>query len=123
MPTLTKYILGYGFSLLITLTAFGLVFAHIASGHIYPSHHVLYPVLIALALLQLVVQLILFLHVGVEEKPRWNLAALSFALIIVTILVGGTLWIMHNLAIGHEATMTTTEPFIGNQITPQAEND
>lgn len=50
-----------------------------------------------LAITQLVVQLIYFLHLGREEKPRLNLMVFSFMLMVVGIIVGGSLWIMSNL--------------------------
>jgi cytochrome o ubiquinol oxidase operon protein cyoD len=40
---------------------------------------------------------VFFLHLGRESKPRWNLNALLFAVLVVVIIVFGSLWIMHNL--------------------------
>ncbi len=97
MKNIRTYILGFALSLTLTVVAFGIVEFHLSSGHEFPSHPVSIALLVGLALVQLVVQLTLFLHVGQEEKPRYNLLALSFALITVVILVGGTLWIMQNL--------------------------
>jgi cytochrome o ubiquinol oxidase operon protein cyoD len=53
--------------------------------------------LAGLAVGQLLVQLGLFLHMGSEPKPRWNLMATLFSLMVVIIVVGGSLWIMNNL--------------------------
>jgi len=44
-----------------------------------------------------ITQFIFFFHIGVEEKPRWNLMILLFMALVVFVLVGGTLWIMRNL--------------------------
>ncbi|MDO8548269.1 MAG: cytochrome o ubiquinol oxidase subunit IV [bacterium] len=120
MKTLRTYTIGFALSIALTLAAFGLLQAHLNTDHGYPSHGVAIPVLVALAIAQMVVQLILFLHVGKEQKPRWNLTALTFALLVVAILVGGTLWIMRNLSHGQ---MNQTQPFNGIDITPQTEND
>jgi cytochrome o ubiquinol oxidase operon protein cyoD len=57
--------------------------------------------LVALALMQFAVQLICFLHVGQEKRHFYNSAALAFALIVVCIIVGGTLWIMSNVSREH----------------------
>lgn len=104
MKKTRTYILGLALSLTLTVAAFGLVEFHLNSGHEFPSHPASVAILTALALVQLIVQLMLFLHVGQEEKPRFNLLALSFALVTVVILVGGTLWIMQNLMhLGHVA--------------------
>lgn len=97
MKGLKTYIFGFVLSLTLTVAAFAMVAAHVSSGHEFISHEVAAAALSILAVVQLIVQLMLFLHVGEEEKPRFNLMALSFALVTVVILVGGTLWIMQNL--------------------------
>lgn len=102
MKKLYAYIIGFVLSVLFTLAAFGLNFFHEQTGHVFPTHETILPILIALALLQLVVQLVFFLHLGHEKGPRWNLLTFLFAALVVGILVGGTLWIMQHLAEGHE---------------------
>ena len=115
MKTVRTYIIGFGLSVVLTLAAFWLVHQHLLSNHIFPSHTLLAALLVLFAIAQLFVQLIFFLHVGQEQKPRWNLAALVFALIIVAILVGGTLWIMHNLEHGQ---MSNADIFTEENIFP-----
>ena len=110
------YLIGFGLSIVLTLVAFGLGQIHLWTDHVFPTHEMAVPALIVLALSQLVVQLFFFLHVGKEKGPRWNLMALLFALIVVVILVGGTLWIMNHLS--HEQMH---EPFESGIITPQTE--
>src|SRR3989344_674804 len=100
MKTLRAYILGFILSIALTLVAFALVLEHVRTGHVFPSHGLAVAVLVVLAVIQLFVQLMLFLRLGEERKPRWNLTALVFALLIVAILVGGTLWIMQSLSHG-----------------------
>ena len=51
----------------------------------------------ALAMIQLIVQLRKFLHVGEEFKPRWKLAVFVLMIVIVLIVVVGSIWIMDNL--------------------------
>jgi cytochrome o ubiquinol oxidase operon protein cyoD len=108
--------LGFGFSLALTVIAFALTEQHLSSHHQFPPHSFLIPLFVILAIAQLFVQLTLFLHVGEEGKPRWNLAALAFALIVVVILVGGTLWIMHNLA--HMQMQEPVNVFTEENISP-----
>jgi heme/copper-type cytochrome/quinol oxidase subunit 4 len=43
------------------------------------------------------VQLIFFVHLDQERKPRWNLMVLLFAVLVVVIICFGSLWIMKNL--------------------------
>lgn len=93
----TTYIIGFALSVVLTASAFLLVHTHVAHHHQYPSDNFMMTALPILAVVQLFVQLIFFLHLGRESKPRWNAAALAFALTVVLILVVGSLWIMSNL--------------------------
>ena len=49
------------------------------------------------ALLQAVVQLLFFLHLGLESKPHWNTISFFFMVLVAVILIGGSLWIVQNL--------------------------
>jgi cytochrome o ubiquinol oxidase subunit IV len=54
-------------------------------------------VLATLAVVQFVVQMVYFLHVGSERKPRWKAMVMWLMLVVVLILVVGSVWIMNNL--------------------------
>jgi cytochrome o ubiquinol oxidase operon protein cyoD len=54
-------------------------------------------IIVILAILQMLIQLFLFLHLGSEGKPHWNSLLFLFMLIVVGIIVGGSLWIMKDL--------------------------
>jgi cytochrome o ubiquinol oxidase operon protein cyoD len=108
MKAIHQYILGFTLSLVSTGAAFALVQMHLDSYHHFPSHEVAVPALVVLALIQFVTQLVLFLHVGQEEKPKLNFWSFVFAVLVVVIIVGGTLWIMNNLSHG----MRDTQPNI-----------
>lgn len=114
--TLSRYLLGYGLSLLFTLAAAGLAFMHITSLHEYPSHVFLYPAFITLALLQFAAQIVLFFHLG-RGRGKSDPVMFAVALFIVAVIVGGTLWIMSNLV----ANMPTN--FENGVISPQTELD
>jgi len=92
-----SYIVGFGLSLALTLGAYLLVSQHVNGQHLFLTHRFLISVVLVLAMIQLIVQLVFFLHLGREEKPRWNLRVLLFAVLVVTILVVGSLWIMAHL--------------------------
>lgn len=94
---LRTYQIGFAVSVVLTLIAFALVRVHVAHHHTYPSDNLMMALLPLLAVIQLFVQLVFFLHLGRESKPRWNAYALAFAVTVVVILVGGSLWIMSNL--------------------------
>lgn len=114
MSTLKSYLTGYMLSVALTLLAFGMIALHVTL-----TAFMLTAVLIFLAIVQLCIQLFFFLHVGRGADRHWNAAALVFALFVVFMLVGGTLWIMSNL----QANAVQGSTFINNQITPQNEND
>jgi cytochrome o ubiquinol oxidase operon protein cyoD len=97
MATIRTYLIGFALSILLTLIAFGLLGYHLESDHTFPSHELIVPLLIGLALLQFIVQLVCFLHLGQEHKPRWNVVAFAFAVFVVAVVVGGSLWIMGHL--------------------------
>lgn len=95
--TLTRYITGYALSLFLTGVSFGAVWLHYYEHHRFPTHQELFALILALAVLQLVVQLVCFLHVGRGEAARLNLVVLALAGVLVFIVVGGSLWIMTSL--------------------------
>ncbi len=54
--------------------------------------------ILLLALLQLVIQVRCFFRMGFnQDKDHWNLVSFLFTAIVLAIVVGGSLWIMHNL--------------------------
>lgn len=90
--SIRSYTIGFGISLVLTGLAFWVV--ERANG---VSSTALIATIFLLAIMQLVVQLVFFLHLGREEKPRLNLMVFGFMLLVVGIIVGGSLWIMSNL--------------------------
>jgi len=50
-----------------------------------------------LAVVQIVVHLVFFLHMNASSSQRWNVTAFSYTVLTVLILVIGTLWVMHNV--------------------------
>lgn len=89
--TLKSYLIGFVASLLLTATSFSLVITELLSGHL------LVYTLISLAVVQAIVQLLFFLHIGQEPKPRWETFIFCFTVLIVLIVVIGSLWIMYDL--------------------------
>lgn len=85
------YLTGFILSILLTLASFYLVIEKILTGW------TLLFTLSGLGVLQALVQLVLFLHLGTEEKPRWNLIIFLFMTLVLVIIVFGSIWIMENL--------------------------
>jgi len=111
---LATYLTGFVFALLLTLLAFGLVivgrggslgsidkvldifrYVEVITGKM-PCHLIIVGVIV-LAILQISVHLRYFLHLSFGSPQNWNLLAILFALFIIIIMVGGTLWIMNDL--------------------------
>jgi cytochrome o ubiquinol oxidase operon protein cyoD len=113
---LRTYQTGFLLSMLTTIGAFYLVLLHMQTDHVYPNHEILYVALPALALVQLVVQMICFLHIGRAGAWRW--AVLASALALAAIVVGGSLWIMQS--VGHG--ITPVAPYDGTP-SPQTEHE
>ena|SRR3989344_4851901 len=97
MSTFKSYLLGYIISISLTLGAYIPVRMHFSSAHRVFSHEILIGTILTLAVAQMLVQLIFFLHMGREQKPRWNLAAFLSTVSIVLVIVIGSLWIMGHL--------------------------
>jgi len=93
--TVRSYTTGFVLSLILTFAAYLLVVNDVFNGW------TLVGVLAALAVTQLLAQLVFFLHLGRESRPRWNLTVMLFALMVVFIVVFGSLWIMKNLQYNH----------------------
>lgn len=86
-----SYVIGFLLAVALTIVPFGLVMSHSPVGT---------PLIIAVfALAQIGVHVVYFLHVDSSEEQRWNLTALLFTAIVVCIILGGSIWIMHNLYI------------------------
>jgi cytochrome o ubiquinol oxidase operon protein cyoD len=92
-----SYTLGFLLSVVLTLVAYFPVARHVHSHHLIYSDKMLIFGVMGLAVVQLAIQLLFFLHLGKESKPRWNLTVFLFMLMVVVIIVGGSLWIMYHL--------------------------
>lgn len=111
------YVIGFVLSLLLTATAFTLVRVHVAHHHAYPTDSFMVAALPLLAVTQLFVQMVCFLHLGRESKPRWNAYAFAFAVTVVIIIVIGSLWIMSNL----NYRMSSSPAQINNYLNTQGD--
>lgn len=88
---LVAYLAGFVLSILLTFLAYATV-----TNAVFPSQLAI-GFIVFFAVVQLFVQLIFFLHLGQEAKPRWRWVTLGFGVLVVGILVFGSLWIMDNL--------------------------
>ncbi len=89
--SLVSYVVGFCLSIILTLLAYFSVDKH------WFSRTTTIAFITILALVQFVVQMLFFLHLSQESRPRWRLIVLGFMAVIVVIIVSGSLWIMNNL--------------------------
>lgn len=120
MLTTRAYIVGLGLSVLCTLGAVLLYLLHRFTSHTFPTHTELRVVFVILLILQVFVQCIFFLHLSRRPGQRPQFVTLSLTAFIILVVIGGSLWIMRNLAYHMQ---TTSLPYIHNTITAQYEND
>ena len=95
--TLVSYIFGFLLSIILTLSAYILAMIHITSTHEALPHEILIPLLIGLAMVQLCVQLIFFLHIYNESKTKWNFVFFVGTFMGVLLVIIMSLWIMNHL--------------------------
>ena len=89
--TASGYVRGLVLALALTVAPFFLVMQHALEGATKTW------VLVSMALVQVVVHLVYFLHINGSAEQRWNRVALGFAAVLAAIVVGGSVWIMQHL--------------------------
>lgn len=101
--SLTSYTIGFFLSLLLTAGSFGAVMSGIV------PHTLILPAIVVLAVVQLLVQLILFLHLGSAPAQRNNSVIFVLTALLITIIVAGSLWVMHNANVNMMPMQMTME--------------
>ncbi|MCD9022205.1 cytochrome o ubiquinol oxidase subunit IV [Cohnella silvisoli] len=86
--SLKSYVIGFLMSLVLTAIPLIVVLNHLLEGKAATL------LLLGSAVLQFVVQLVYFMHLKEEGKPRYNLMVLILGLFIVLTIVAGSIWIM-----------------------------
>ena len=87
-----SYLVGYVLAVLLTVAAF----LAVTEGRLSGGHALL--VVAILGLIQLLVHLRYFLHIDLGGQKREDLQLILFSSLLLAIMVGGTVWIMGNLA-------------------------
>jgi len=86
-----SYVIGFSLSLVLTIIPYYMVTRQMFDKEVLLEQVALFGVA------QLLVQVLFFLHLPAKVKPYWDLIVFFFTLLIVTILVVGSLWIMYHL--------------------------
>jgi cytochrome o ubiquinol oxidase operon protein cyoD len=88
---LAGYGVGLGLAILLTATSFFVAGTDLVWQPSIPV------ALVVLAIAQMGVHLVFFLHITSGPDNTNNVMALAFGVLIVTLVIGGSLWIMANL--------------------------
>lgn len=90
--TRRDYVIGFLLSVVLTAIPFALVMTDAFS-----DPRVTAGIVTAMAMVQIVVHMIYFLHMSTKSESGWTLMALIFTIIIVVIVVAGSLWVMYHM--------------------------
>ena len=85
------YVVGLALALLLTATSFFIAGTDLVWQPSIPV------ALIVLAIAQMGVHLVFFLHITTAPDSTNNVLALAFGILIVFLVIGGSVWIMGNL--------------------------
>lgn len=88
--TVARYVIGFILSLILTIAAYLVTLGNKGASW-------LLMVLVFSAVLQMVVQLLFFLHLDEEQKPRYKLWSFIFMSGTLLIIIAGSVWIMRNM--------------------------
>ena len=90
-PRLLGYAIGLGLAILLTATSFFIAGTDLVWQPSIPV------AIVVLAIAQMGVHLVFFLHITTGADNTNNILALAFGLLIVFLVMSGSLWIMSNL--------------------------
>jgi cytochrome o ubiquinol oxidase subunit IV len=85
------YVIGLALAAVLTAASFGIVYTDLIWAPAIPV------ALVTLAVAQIGVHLVFFLHLTSAPDNTNNALALAFGVLIVALVIGGSLWIMQHL--------------------------
>jgi cytochrome o ubiquinol oxidase operon protein cyoD len=94
------YLIGLGLAVVLTTGSFWLTGTTLVWGPAIPV------ALVVLAIAQMGVHLVFFLHITTAPDNTNNVLALAFGVLVVALVIGGSLWIMASM----NANMTNGMP-------------
>jgi cytochrome o ubiquinol oxidase operon protein cyoD len=86
------YLIGFGLSVLLTAVPFWLVMSGVLGSNQATAFAI-----VGMAFVQIIVHMIYFLHMDTKSEGGWTIMALIFTVLLVTIALSGTLWVMFHL--------------------------
>jgi cytochrome o ubiquinol oxidase operon protein cyoD len=91
--SLKDYVTGFLLAVLLTAIPFWLVMAKV----FFAQPAITAAIIIALAVVQIVIHMVYFLHMNTRAEGGWSLLALLFTTMLVVIALSGSLWVMYHL--------------------------
>jgi cytochrome o ubiquinol oxidase subunit IV len=88
---IARYVIGFVLASLLTAASFYALDTSLIWGPAIPI------ALVVLAIAQMGVHLVFFLHINTAPDNTNNVLALAFGVLIVALVIGGSLWIMDHL--------------------------
>jgi cytochrome o ubiquinol oxidase operon protein cyoD len=102
--TVRGYVTGFVLSVILTAIPFWLVM-----GKVLPNPTFTTFVILGLAMVQIYVHMVFFLHMTSKAEGGWAWMSLIFTLVLLVITLAGSLWIMYHLK-------TNTMPLTPEQV-------
>ena len=89
--TLRGYLSGFVLSVVLTAIPFALVM----TGQFAATTTAI--VVLGMALVQVVVHMVFFLHMTTRAEGGWSFLALMFTLVVVVVTLSGSIWVMYHM--------------------------
>jgi cytochrome o ubiquinol oxidase operon protein cyoD len=89
--SLRGYLTGFVLAAILTVIPFWLVM-----GNVIANKQLLVLVILALAVIQIFVHIVYFLHLDTRSEAGWNMMAFIFTAVLVIIVLGASIWVMYN---------------------------
>jgi cytochrome o ubiquinol oxidase operon protein cyoD len=102
--TVKSYLVGFVLAVILTAIPFWLV---MDQTHGFTASTIL-SIVLTLAVVQVFVHVVYFLHMDRSAEQRWNVMAFAFTMLILIIVVAGSIWIMRNATGNMEHAMSTS---------------
>jgi cytochrome o ubiquinol oxidase subunit IV len=90
--TVGGYVSGFVLSVILTAIPFWLVMAKVFSDSTVTIF-----VILGLAIVQIYVHMVFFLHMTSKAEGGWSWMSLIFTLVLVVITLSGSMWVMYHL--------------------------
>ena len=87
-----SYATGFILSVILTAIPFGLV---MAGG--LASRMLTVMIVLGMAVAQIVVHMIYFLHMNTKSEKGWTMISLVFTIVVLVIMLSGSVWVMYHM--------------------------